>query len=307
MMIIINSILPVFLLIFLGWACTRTGLFSKNQSATLNNYAYYIALPVLIFQSLSKTDLGHLISSKFVLVNIIAVVLVVCLIFGFGSIFKFKKKSLGMLTVACFLGNVAFIGIPFHLLLFGQEGSILSSLSAAVITFLASTLGIYLIEGGKYDLNSLKNKLSFLKQIVLKPIVLAVVISLIFSLFKINLPSPLEKVLEIIAASTAAVSLFAVGIFIYGNSLKEKLGLTLLLSCGSLILMPLIAWIVTLLLPLNKMETAVTILQAGMPLATMNFIFAHQFHIEEKLIANTILLSTVLSAITLPLLVWLLV
>jgi len=307
MLVIINSILPVFLLVLLGWLCTRSGLFSKDQSATLNNYAYYIALPVLIFQSLSKVELSHLLSSKFVLVNIVAVVLVVCLVYGFGLIFRLKKKSLGMLTVACFLGNVAFIGIPFNLLLFGQEGSVLSSLNAAVVTLIASTLGIYLIEDNKNSLTSLKNKLFFLKQIIFKPIVLAVLVSLVFSLFKINLPSSLEKVLEIIAASTAAVSLFAVGIFIYGNSLKEKLSLTLLLSFGSLILMPLIAWIVTLFLPLNKMETAVTILQAGMPLATMNFIFAHQFHIEEKLIANTILVSTVLSAITLPILVWLLV
>lgn len=305
MFFIINSITPIFLLIFLGWICTRIKLFNKEQSATFNNYAYYIALPVLIFQTLSKVDFALLVKSNFVLANILAIFLAVLIIYFVGRLFRFQRRSLGMFTVAAFLGNVAFIGIPFHFLLLGQEGVIYASLNAALVTFLASTLGIYLIGDSNSRAHSWKDRLDSIMKIIFKPMVLSVLIAVLFSFLKINLPQPLERVLEIIAASTTSVALFAVGIFIYGNSLKERLGLTVLLTLGSLVIMPLIAWLATWVLPLSKMETTVTVLQAAMPLATMNFILAHQFKIEEKLIANAILLSTVLSAVTLPAWLWL--
>ncbi len=295
---IINTILPVFLLILLGWLCVKIKIFKREQSATLNNYAYYIALPVLIFQSLSKLEFNKIVGSQFVSVNLLAVLLITVLVYGFGLLLKINKKSLAIFTVACFLGNVAFIGIPFNLLLFGQEGTVLASLNAAIVTFMALTLGLYLIER--------QNWLS-IARIFTKPIVLAVIIGLFFSFFGLTLPRAIDSTLDLIAASTSAVALFAVGIFIYGSSLKKRLGASLVLTFGSLAVMPAIAWLASLFFRLTPIELAVTILQAGMPLATMNFILAHQFHLEEETIANSILISTILSIVTLPVLIWLVV
>lgn len=306
MVLIINSITPIFILIFCGWLCTRVKLFNKEQSSALNNYAYYIAMPVLVFQTLSKMDIKSIWRSNFVLVNILAALVVIILVYILGKIFKISRQTLGVFIVGCFLGNVAFIGIPFHSLLLGKDGVAYSSINAALITFLASTIGIYLIERGlilKKE-TSFRKKINNLIKIIFKPMVFSVILAVIFSFLKIDLPSVVTKVLDIISSSTTAVSLFAVGIFIYGNSLKERFNLTLALTIGSLVVMPLVAWIVTWFFPLNKTEMITTVLQAAMPLATMNFILAHQYKIEEKLIANAILLSTILSAITLPIWLW---
>lgn len=305
MILIINSIIPIFILIFLGWLCTRIKLFNKEQSSALNNYAYYIAMPVLIFQTLSKMDIKSIWQSNFVLVNILAVLVVIILVYILGKVFKINRQTLGVFIVGCFLGNVAFIGIPFHSLLLGKDGVAYSSISAALITFLASTIGIYLIEKGLVSKEvSLRKKINNLIKIIFKPMVFSVLLAVAFSFLKINLPSVVTKVLDIISSSTTAVSLFAVGIFIYGNSIKERFSLTLALTIGSLVVMPFVAWVMTWFFPLGKTEMITTVLQAAMPLATMNFILAHQYKIEEKLIANAILLSTVLSAVTLPVWIW---
>lgn len=305
MILIINSIIPIFILIFLGWLCTRIKLFNKEQSSALNNYAYYIAMPVLIFQTLSKMDIKSIWQSNFVLVNILAVLVVIILVYILGKVFKINRQTLGVFIVGCFLGNVAFIGIPFHSLLLGKDGVAYSSISAALITFLASTIGIYLIEKGLVSKEvSLRKKINNLIKIIFKPMVFSVLLAVAFSFLKINLPSVVTKVLDIISSSTTAVSLFAVGIFIYGNSIKERFSLTLALTIGSLVVMPFVVWVFTWFFPLGKTEMMTTVLQAAMPLATMNFILAHQYKIEEKLIANAILLSTVLSAVTLPVWIW---
>lgn len=303
---IINTILPVFLLILLGWLCVKIRIFKRDQSVTFNNYAYYIALPVLIFQSLSKLEFTRIIGSHFVLVTLLAIVLMTILVYGFGLLLKVHQKSLAMFVVACFLGNVAFIGIPFNFLLFGQEGTVLASINSALVTFMALTLGLYLIEkqiwpGGK------KRIWLSIARIFTKPIVLAVLIGLLFSFFRLSLPRAIDSTLNLIAASTSAVALFAVGIFIYGSSLKKRIGTSLILTLGSLVVMPAVAWLTSLFFNLTPVELAVTILQAGMPLATMNFILAHQFHLEEETIANSILVSTLFSAVTLPVLIWLVV
>lgn len=307
MLVIINSVFPVFLLIFLGWLCVKIKLFKKEHSAIFNNFAYYIALPLLIFQSLSKIPFDNIIKSQFVFANLAAILLIAALVYGLGLILRLNKRSLGIFVVACFLGNVAFIGIPFNFLLLGEEAAALASLNAALVTLLALTLGLYLIEKGRPVVKGKMGWWIILLKLITRPIVMAVVAGLFFSFLKLSLPVALARSVELIATSTSAVALFAVGIFLFGSSLKERLGGALFLSFGSLILMPAVAWLVSGFFALNKMELTVTLLQAGMPLATMNFILAHQFHVEEKTIANAIMVSTVLSVVTLPVLLWLMV
>ena len=57
MQLLFDIVIPVFILMVLGWGCRRTGLFNESSAMALNRYVYYIAVPALMFTSTASVDI----------------------------------------------------------------------------------------------------------------------------------------------------------------------------------------------------------------------------------------------------------
>ncbi len=310
MLVILQSSLSIFVLILIGIIAqivvnkkkTKTeiilckiGINCHTWTEVLNKFVLYLALPALIFMSLSSISTGQLISTKIILINAVILAIFIPVLILASKFFKAKKDIANAYIFGAFFGNVAYIGFPFvGSVIPGSEPEI--SILVAIHVLIAFTIGLFYLEHSKSSHHGFK---SIIKKIIMNPLIGAVLFGLIALFLNINLPQILSNALSMLAASASPVVLIALGMFIADKiKFDKELWHAVAISSMKLILMPLIFIVVAITLKL-KAEFDISILEAAMPVALTNFALAEIYPIDKKIIANSIIISTVLSLITL--------
>jgi len=117
----------------------------------------------------------------------------------------------------------------------------------------------------------------------------------------LNIPALGEKVISMIALSTAPIVLFALGIFIIQNKIhKSSFFHIAMISMIKLLILPLFFWLFSLSV-FKSFDYTVSILLAAMPVAITPFVLVEIYDMDKKVIAGSIIMSTVLGIITIPL------
>lgn len=203
------------------------------------------------------------------------------------------------------------MGIPFLALLIGMSSALSVAIANVIVACSVIPVTIFLLELGNEESNPAKSDLfriicrAIIKSFK-KPMVSAVMLGLILSITGISqhLPKFVISTFAIAANSCNFVSLFAVGVAIYGIRISITKSLTINLVI-KLLLNPLIAWSMVLIFNLSGTHAEEMIFLLSMPTATTATILAYQWGIEEYEASSIYLVSTVISIITLPLLLWL--
>ena len=142
-----------------------------------------------------------------------------------------------------------------------------------------------------------------LKSVIKNPSVVAVMIGFVIMLTGIKFPLFITKTISSIASCTTAISMFVVGSIlaeIEWNNLFEK---KVLFYCAiRLIIYPFLVFIALTFLNVPTLIKAIAVIMTGMPAGSTTAILAEQYGCDAKFAAKLILVSTVLSVITIPIL-----
>ena len=211
-----------------------------------------------------------------------------------GLIFLFLlKKDLSMELPPLILPNTGNMGIPICLFAYGTQGLGVASAIASVIILFHFTLGIFLA----------KKRFSF--DVVIKsPPVYAIIVSVIFLYFQIKPPLFLENTTFLLTYATIFLVLMSLGIALtkFRFSLKDSV----ILSLCRVILGPLIAFIIIYNFDLSGFAAGVLLIQSAMPSAILNYLVGSMYSPKKVVdnIASTIVVSTLMSFITIPIVVF---
>ncbi|MEW6329570.1 MAG: AEC family transporter [Candidatus Micrarchaeota archaeon] len=288
-------VLPVFLLIALGFSFTRARLFREGDDRPLNDYAYYVAFPCLIFLSLatSKLDASYFASA---LVSVLAMLACAVLAFSVSRALGFGRVETGAVVASSFLGNVAYMGFPVVSMALGAGALPIAVFISAAYLIVALSLGVFILQ--HYSGAKINTKDAVLK-IVLNPLLWGTLLGIIFSLADVAIPQLPASILSMIGASTSPVALFALGVFLSQCCVQLKPSRVAALSALKLLALPLLAFVFARALGLSGVPMRVVLLEAGMPLAVTNFVLAEQFKSDKTLIASATLATTLISLLTL--------
>lgn len=298
---ILAVIAPLFLIIFGSALLQRLVNFGNNWSEVLNEYALKIGFPVLIFTSLLKASFSFYEQLPLLISNSIFIIVGFLGIFLFGKMFNLGTKILRTYFICLIFGNVAYLGIPFLVQIFGAEILPVASLIVAVYLFWIFTIGI-----GFLDFTGQTAKKDIFKNIILglfkNPLLVSVFLGILAAILEIKLPDILMTSLDMITASVTPTVLIVVGLFI-GKSkigeLKEWLPI-LLFSLITLIAMPAIFYFGLKILGFQPINFSASVIQSAMPLAITPFALADKYGLDKGFIARSIVLSSILSVASLP-------
>ena len=203
------------------------------------------------------------------------------------------KKDLSMELPSLILPNTGNMGIPICLFAYGTQGLGVASAIASVIILFHFTLGVFLA----------KKKFS-LDIVVKSPPVYAIIISVIFLYFQIKTPLFLENTTFLLTYATIFLVLMSLGIALtrFKFSLKDSV----ILSFCRVILGPLIAFVVIYNFELSGFAAGVLLIQSAMPSAILNYLVGSMYSPKKVVesIASTIVVSTVASFLTIPIIVF---
>jgi predicted permease len=301
-MLFVNKILPVFLLMLIGWFCAKVKLVDKKISSSLLSFAIFPLVPALVFLATSQINFKDMVYYRF-WVSYILVSLLITVISTFILFFIFRKKGLRALLGGLFtsISNTALIGLPIALSILGKEAvfAFTISLILAFVIFIPLFLVVIDIMKGKRG-----SVVGFILLIFKNPIIIAIVLGLLFSILHIPLPIFVKHTLGFFSQALIATALFAVGLTLQGFGLNKSYKEVLFITFSCLILKPLIAYGIGSLFGLSEFFLACLVIYNSVPAAKILFVFTSQNKVYEKEAANIISMSTLFSIGTIPLVIY---
>ena len=285
---IFEVIFPVFFVIGVGYYLGKKN--PKFDTNFITNFAGNIGTPAMIFYTVTTTGITLSIFTHYFVYALIMIGGFVIL----GLIFLFLlKKDLSMELPPLILPNTGNMGIPICLFAYGTQGLGVASAIASVIILFHFTLGVFLA----------KKRFSF--DVVIKsPPVYAIIVSVIFLYFQIKPPLFLENTTFLLTYATIFLVLMSLGIALtkFRFSLKDSV----ILSLCRVILGPLIAFIIIYNFDLTGFAAGVLLIQSAMPSAILNYLVGSMYSPKKVIdsIASTIVVSTVMSFFTIPMVVF---
>ena len=283
---VLSVIAPVFIIAGLGYFWVKRELPFDN--ATISSLVMYVGSPCLIYSALTSNAaetaaLGVMGASAFL-------VILMGLIFSWVFL-KIAGWKLTTYLPALIHPNCGNMGLPLVMLAFGQEGLALGMAYFFVNSISQYTLGMA-ISSGHFDI----------RELMKQPIIWSVIFVLTVILGDFQMPQWFNSTTSILAGLTIPAMLIMLGTSLANlnfASLKETLTISflrILLGLG-------LGLLVIEMLRLSGIMAGIVLLQSAMPSAVFNYIFADRFNRESDKVAAVILQSTLISALSLPLLV----
>jgi len=295
MLSILITIAPLFLIILAGVILRLTKIANDDWVSILNKFGLYGGFVPLVIYTLANTNRSEIFNLPMIGVNVGILLGVMLLALFITKIFTVKTDLANNYITGIFFGNVAYLGFPFITSLYPAAGGLSSALIAIyLVVFLI--FGVAILE--RQSLNKKKFSKVILKAL-LHPLLLAVIIGSAILLLNIKLPAVLNDTLSILAKSSSPVVLVALGIFLAQKiKINADFWHALVISVIKLAILPALFFVVAYFAGF-QLHWKISILDAGMPLAISMFAFTEVYALRKAVVANTIIISTILSVITL--------
>ena len=285
---IFEVIFPVFFVIGIGYYLGKKN--PKFDTNFITIFAGNIGTPAMIFYTVTTTGITlsifiHYFAYAVLMIGGFAVI---------GLIFLFLlKKDLSMELPPLILPNTGNMGVPICLFAYGTQGLGVASAVASVIILFHFTLGVFLA----------KKKFSF--DILIKsPPVYAIIVSVLFLFFDVKTPLFLENTTFLLTYATIFLVLMSLGIAL--TRFKFSFRDSIVFSFLRVIIGPIIGFGVIHYFDLSGFPAGVLLIQSAMPSAILNYLVGSMYSPKKVVdsIASTIVTSTLMSFITIPIVVF---
>jgi len=281
---------PVFLIIGIGYWYGKKD--PKFDTKFITTFSGNIGLPCIIFYSLTSSNVDFYLFLKFL--YYISLYVVFFAILGI-LILKIINKDHYRLLPPLILPNTGNMGMPICLFAYGKLGLAFAAAVTSVIVVLHFSVNI-LLASRKFSFKPLINCVS----------IYVLFVSLFFVYFKIPSPKFLENATFLISYSTIFLVLMSLGVVLSKLkifSFKESL----FFSLTRIIIGPLVGFAFVKFFGLTGVEAGVMFIQTSMPSAVLTYLIAEMYSPKKIVnnIASTVVLSTFLSFITIPIVVFL--
>lgn len=299
-----RSVFSMLSFIIIGFALVKLNLAETQHGKSLSSFLIYCATPGMFISSFQEIELSgknNTLLIYFFLVSLAAQILMFLIMYLF-----FRKKirqtdngKYKILVIGSFMGNVGFFGQPVLTTLFPDYpiAPCYCMMFATSMNLLMFTIGEYMISGNK--------KYISVKRAFLNPTVLSVIVAIILYALNIKLPALIIDVTSILRNMAGPVCMILLGFRLASMNFREIFcqPFAYLVSLLKLIIFPLIAYLITLLFPgLDYVFRTSILISASVPCASMILALSEIHSCEQNKAAYSVLITSVLCGITIPLL-----
>lgn len=280
---------PLFVCIAVGWGWARAG--QPFDTAGIASLVTLIGAPCLVFHTLVVIDIE---TAQLAQVGLATLVLLA----GFAAVgfIALRVAGLPQLTYLppLLFPNIGNVGLPLCLFAFGQEGLALAVVIFAVMVVFNFTVGIWMYSGSRSPVPAL-----------LSPIVHATWLALALRLTDVTVPVPVVETARLLGEFTIPIMLLTLGVSL-ARLRVAAVWRSVWLSCLRIGMGVVLGAALAAVFRFDGVVRGVFILQASMPVAVFTYLFAVRYQREPEEAAGLVVVSTVLSLLTLPiLLLWL--
>lgn len=291
----LNTVLPLLLLMSLGFFCRRIGLLTEALVKGVNQLVFKVFLPVNLCVSVMNTPYDTAISTQAFLLAAIGLAADFGVLFLLIPRIEKDRKKIGVMIQGMARGNYAFFGIPLVAMLFPGQDTSLASLMVIVTIPVYNILSVVALcvygEGelkiGRVLLNILKN-----------PLIIGTVFGYLFWTLRFQPPGFIRTAMGDLSKVATPLALFTLGGAIQFASAKGHLKQISIAVPWKLIVSPLVFMAAAVAIGLRDVALACTYIAFGAPTAVSSYPMAQQMGGDGELAAEIVAISSAFCILT---------
>jgi len=290
-----NAVMPMFLIMILGLLIKWRKMISQQTQSQLNNLAFRVFLPVLLINSLYRTDFRHLYQPR--LIAFLTLSIIIMWLLATALVVKIEKRDTkrGAMIQGIFRSNYVLFGLAILINMYGADNIGVPSLMAAIVLPFFNALSVITLEIFR---GSSVGTRGIVKEVARNPLIIAALIGISISLLQIRLPLFLENTISTISGMAMPLALVAMGASLsFEKVFQDRRNLSLVVA-GKLILIPAIFVPLAILAGFRGVELTSLMVVFASPVAVSSYPMADQMNSDSELASAAIILSTVISCFT---------
>ncbi len=280
---------PVFFIVGIGYFIGRQK--SDIDTTFITNYSANFGAPALFIFAITSSGVNYAVFSEYFIYSVIALI---CFAIT-GVIFLFfMKKDISRELPPFFLPNTGNMGIPICLFAYGSLGMGVAAAISSLVVLLHFTVNIFLASK-KFDV----------KIILKSPSTYAVIISVLFLYYDIEMPKFALNTVMLLGYTMIVLILMSLGVSL--TQMKVfSIKSSLISSIGRVIIGPIIGFSLIKIFNLSGYAAGVLLIQSSMPSAILTYLIASMYSPKKIVdnISSMIVVSTLMSLITIPIIVF---
>lgn len=294
-MIVAKQTAVMFTFIFAGYLLFKQKIITDTGSRELGRLLLYMIMPSVIINSLIQSDKSQLsaIGISFALSALMLMISIAVCGLAFG-----KKNPIENFGAS--FSNAGFIGIPLVQAALGEEAVLYVTGFVVLVNLLQWTYGVMVMTDSK-DMIRMKN-------LIRNPIVISMCIGFALLTSGISLPEIMKKPIQMCSGMNGPVAMISLGVYLAQSNVKACLRdwSTYTSAVVRLLVIPALSLLVISLLPFQNLDMKLAILiAASAPIGSNVAIFAQLYGADYKKAVQQVCVSTILSMITMPVILWL--
>jgi len=292
---------PLFLLVLVGYALSRWGGWPKAASDALTRFVFGVAIPAFLFRLMSDfAKLPH-VDPRLLVAFFGGCVVVFVLGRAIArGMFGQDGVQQSVFGVASVFSNTVLLGVPMAQVTLPAAAMPSFSLVIVFNSLLLWTLVTISVEWARHRDFSLAGFGKTAKSVVLNPVIAGILAGTAWGFTGWQLPEILDRTLVLIGDSAVPMSLIALGMGLAEYGIRAGWRQSTAIAALKLLAHPLAVYALARLLALPPHETMAVTLLAALPVGANVYLMARQFGALEGTIASSLVVTTVLSALTTP-------
>jgi predicted permease len=291
-----NIVAPVFLIIAVGYFAKKRKIINEVFVDVTSKFVFQVSLPAFIFIKISQLNLSQVFEFNQIIYIYFGTIVTYLMIWAATLKFINDPKDKSAYVQGAFRGNYAIVGLALISNLFGRDALGKATMILAFLLPLYNILAVIVLTVPKQS-----GKIEFRKaliEIILNPLILAVIFALPFSFFKIKIPEMFLTTGGFLSELALPLALIGIGGSLNTENLKRASNLAVSASLIKIIAIPLVLTIGALLLGYRNDDLGIMFIVFACPTAIASFVMADVMGANSKLAGNIIMITTLGSVFT---------
>ncbi len=311
---VLSALIPVVLLIAIGFIAGYARWLRSESIKDLSNLVFLVLTPALMFRTMSTVHLEQLDFKPVAAYFLAALVMYALVLLTQGL----SRRS-AVLAMASTFSNSVMIGVPLVGLAYGAPGLVIVFTLLSLHSMVMLTAGTLVLElavaremasaashsmaGDEAQARRpiLRTVLVALRNSIIHPVAIPVIAGLLFAQTGWAVPEVVDKPLQWLGQAFGPMALMLVGVTLsstaVGSHLRDAVAVTLVKT----LIYPLTVWLIATLLGLSGLPLVVIVVIAGLPIGANVFLFSQRYKVAQELVTASVVVSTALAMVTVPL------
>ncbi|MFH2059275.1 MAG: AEC family transporter [Pseudomonadota bacterium] len=295
---IVSTIVPIFIVIFLGLIAKQRGFFTSEFLSQANRLVYYFAIPAMIFNSISKATLRTQFNLSVIMISLFTLFLITAIAWSVSRVLNMDRSSQGTFIQSSFHGNLGYIGLAVAFYYLGDNGLARASIIAGFVMILQNVLAVITLQ---YHCQAGKRRegiTAILKTTMANPVILSALAGILFSLSGVQMPLIIERALTIIKGMALPMALLIIGASLSFEKFKPRFRPVMAACFFKVMMTPAMGLILFRLFSIDSFDYLPALIILSSPTATLAYAMAKEVGGDPDFAVAAISISTIFSSVT---------